>query len=116
MNLASTVQAALACGLTVFVALELSGSLAAALIASLVLAGSYTFWSQAVTTEVYALHILCLALVLLVLWAWEHRPTFGRLLLFFFVYSHRLRQPPDDDPAPAGTGGLLPVDRTSRRT
>ena len=38
---------------------------------------SYTFWSQAVIAEVYALHIALVALTLLLLLRWEQRPTIG---------------------------------------
>src|SRR6516165_11239329 len=53
LNLASAIEAAAACGLTVLVAAELSGSIAAALGVTLLFAASYTFWSQAVIAEVY---------------------------------------------------------------
>src|SRR5712691_1178276 len=57
LNLASAIEAAVACGLIVLVGAELSGSVAAAIAAALLFAVSYTFWSQAVIAEVYALHI-----------------------------------------------------------
>jgi Protein of unknown function (DUF2723) len=87
LNLASVVTAAAACGLVVLVAVELSGSTAAALGAALLFAASYTFWSQAVIAEVYALHIALVALTLLLLLRWENRPTTGRLAIFFAVYA-----------------------------
>jgi MFS family permease len=87
MNLASAVQAAVACGVIVLVAAELSGSLLAAIAAALLFAGSYTFWSQAVIAEVYALHILLVALTLLLLLRWSRRPTRGRLAWFFAAYA-----------------------------
>ncbi len=87
MNLASAVEAAIACGLILLVSVELSGSIGAAIVAALVFAGSYTFWSQAVTAEVYALHILCVALVLLALFAWQRRPTPWRLTLLLAIYA-----------------------------
>jgi hypothetical protein len=87
LNLASAVEAAIACGLLVFVAAELSGSVAAAVGAALLFAASYTFWSQAIIAEVYALHALFIALTLLLLLRWQRRPTLPRLTLFFAAYA-----------------------------
>jgi MFS family permease len=87
LNLASAVEAALACGLTVLLAVELSGSIAAAAAVALLFAASYTFWSQAIIAEVYALHIGLVALTLLLLLRWTNRPTTARLALFFAVYA-----------------------------
>ena len=69
------------------VAAELSGSVAAAIGAALLFAASYTFWSQAVIAEVYALHIALVALTLLLLLRWARAPTNGRLFAFFAVYA-----------------------------
>src|SRR5512132_345133 len=79
LNLASAITAAVACGLIVLVGVELSGSVAAAVAAALLFAASYTFWSQAVIAEVYALHIALIALTLLLLLRWERHPAIGRL-------------------------------------
>jgi len=87
LNLASAIEAAVACGLTVLVAAELSGSIAAALGVSLLFAASYTFWSQAIIAEVYSLHIALIALTLLLLLRWERVPTKGRLFAFFAVFA-----------------------------
>ena len=87
LNLVSAVEAALACGLTVLLAVELSGSIAAATAVALLFAASYTFWSQAIIAEVYALHIGLVALTLLLLLRWANRPTMARLALFFAVYA-----------------------------
>jgi hypothetical protein len=87
LNLASAVEGAVACGLIVLAAAELSGSVAAAIAASLLFAASYTFWSQAVIAEVYALHIALVSLTLLLLLRWAERPTDGRLFVFFAVYA-----------------------------
>ncbi len=56
------------------VAAELSGSIAAAFGAALLFAASYTFWSQAIIAEVYALHIAFVALTLLLLLRWANVP------------------------------------------
>ena len=87
LNLASVITAAVACGLAVLVAAELSGSIAAAAGAALLFSASYTFWSQAVIAEVYALHIALVALTLLLLLRWSNRPTPLRLTIFFAVYA-----------------------------
>ena len=87
VNLGSALAAALAVGLVVLVGAELGGTLVAGLVAALLLAGSYTFWSQAVIAEVYALHLLVASACVLALLAWRRRPTLPRLALFFSVYS-----------------------------
>src|SRR5438105_10916305 len=69
------------------VAAELSGSLLAGIGAALLFAVSYTFWSQSIIAEVYALHILFVALTLLLLLRWSARPTMGRLAMFFAAYA-----------------------------
>ena len=103
MNLPSALAAALACGVIVLVGVELSGSLLAAVAAALLFAGSYTFWSQAVIAEVYALHILLVALTLLLAAALGPRADLpAGCAGFFAVYALGLRQPPVDDSAAAG--------------
>ena len=87
LNLASAVEGAVACGLIVLVAAELSASVLAAIGAGLLFAVSYTFWSQAIIAEVYSLHMLFVALTLLLLLQWANRPTDGRLALFFAAYA-----------------------------
>ena len=87
LNLASAIEAAVACGLVVLVAAELSGSVAAAIGAALLFVTSYTFWSQAVIAEVYALHMALVALTLLLLLRWADGPGDGRLVAFFAVYA-----------------------------
>jgi hypothetical protein len=87
LNLASAMIAAIACGLIVPVAARISGSIGAAVGAALLFAASYTFWSQAVIAEVYALHIALVTLTLLLLLRWAERPARWRLTLFFAVYG-----------------------------
>jgi hypothetical protein len=87
MNLLSAIQAAIACGVIVLLAFELSGSLLAAVATALLFAGSYTFWSQAIIAEVYALHILLVALTLLLLHRWGRHCTHRRLAAFLAVYA-----------------------------
>ncbi len=87
LNLTSAVEAAVACALLVLVAAELSGSIVAAVGATLLFAVSYTFWSQAIIAEVYSLHIALVALTLLLLLRWAKTPSDGRLLAFFAAYA-----------------------------
>jgi hypothetical protein len=87
LNLASAVEGAIAVAGIVVVAAQLSGSLAAGTAAALLFAGSYTFWSQAVIAEVYALHIAFLMLTLALILRWERHPTFANLAAFFAVYA-----------------------------
>ena len=82
-NLGSAIAAAAAVGIMVLIGAELAGTLAAGLVSGLLLAGSYTFWSQAVIAEVYALHLLLASACLLALLAWKARPSTARLALFF---------------------------------
>ena len=87
LNLASAFAAAVACGLAALVAAELSGMAAAGAAAALLFATSYTFWSQAVIAEVYALHIAFAAGSTLLALRWANRPTTARLAAFFVVYA-----------------------------
>jgi hypothetical protein len=87
LNLASVVEAAAACGALVLLGVELGGSVTASVAAALLFAGSYTFWSQSIIAEVYALHILFVELTLLFALRWSARPTFGRLTLLFATYA-----------------------------
>lgn len=87
LNLASAVEASVACGLFVLVAKRLSGSLPAAVSAALLFATSYTFWSQSIIAEVYALHIAFVLLTLLLLLRWAERPSTVRLAMFFGAYA-----------------------------
>lgn len=87
LNLASAAEAALACGILVLVGTELAGSIGAATAMALIFAGSYTFWSQAVIAEVYALHMVCIAIVLLLALRWQQRPTSARLMLLLGAYA-----------------------------
>jgi hypothetical protein len=87
LNLASVIEGALACGLVTLVAIELSGGVLAGAVGALMFAGSYTFWSQSTIAEVYALHILLVALTLWLLLRWADDPTTTRLTAFFAAYA-----------------------------
>ncbi len=81
VNLASAVFGALAVGALYAVGLRLGGSIVAALVGSLAFGTSPLFWSQAVISEVYTLHVFFLALALLVLLVWRARREDKYLLL-----------------------------------
>jgi len=87
LNLFSAVCAALACGLLTGVVARVTGSTGAGAVAGLLLAFSYTFWTQAVIAEVYALHLAIVGCCLAALTAWWRRPSTPRLALFFAVYA-----------------------------
>ena len=87
LNLASALEGGLACGLVVLAGAELSGSAAAGAAAALLFAVSYTFWSQAIIAEVYALHIALVAASVLLVLRWSTAPGIGRLIAFFAVYA-----------------------------
>ena len=88
MNLASAICAALACGLLTWLAADLTTSLLAGVFTGALFAASYTFWSQAVIAEVYALHVLMLVASLIALTLWAKRPgSLLRLCVFFTVYA-----------------------------
>jgi len=87
LNLASAVEGGVAVGLVTMVALTLCGSPLLALASGLLFASSYTFWSQAIIAEVYALHAVFVSLTLWLLLRWHARPTTGRLAVFFAAYA-----------------------------
>src|SRR5690349_11255970 len=87
LNLYSAVWAAAAAGLLTFFVGRLTRFTLAGVVAGLLLAFSYTFWTQAVIAEVYSLHLTMVALCLLVLYSWSQRPTTARLAMFFAVYA-----------------------------
>jgi Protein O-mannosyl-transferase TMEM260-like len=87
LNLFSAIWAAAAVGLLAVVSARLTKSPLAGAAAGLLLACSYTFWTQAVIAEVYSLHLALLALCLLALQAFAARPTTARLAVFFAVYA-----------------------------
>lgn len=87
INLASAVFGALASGLLTAAVIFMTRRTVAGVVAGLLLAVSYTFWSQAVIAEVYALHAFMMGLCFLALFLWAARPTLPRLALFFAVYA-----------------------------
>ncbi len=85
LNLASAVYGAIAVGFVTWLAARLSESVLAGIGAGLFLAFSYTFWSQAVTAEVYTLHLMMVGAGLLALMSWADRPSWRRLALFYLL-------------------------------
>lgn len=87
LNLTSALAGAVACGTLVWVASGLTGSVLAGASAGLLMAFSYTFWSQAIIAEVYTLHLLMTGLTLAAgLW-WSRRPSAARLALVYGIYA-----------------------------
>jgi hypothetical protein len=78
---------ALACGLLAWIVASLGGSLPAGAFAGLLYAASYTFWSQSIIAEVYALHALMMGACLVALILWAAKPTYVRLAIFFGLYA-----------------------------
>jgi hypothetical protein len=87
LNLFSALNAALAAGILTGVTASITGSLAGGAFAGLLLAFSYTFWTQAVIAEVYCLHLALVGLCLVALAAYQRHPSTARLAAFFCVYA-----------------------------
>jgi hypothetical protein len=87
MNLLSAACASLAVGALYLAALEFLSSRRAAALAAGVFAVCPTFWSQAVITEVYALHVLLVALFLLTLARYRSEPTTRRGVHVALIYG-----------------------------
>ena len=87
LNLFSAICASLAVGLLTFVSGVVVRSALAGAAAGLLLAFSYTFWTQAVIAEVYGLHLALIAACLIALQAYASRPSTMRLGIFFALYA-----------------------------
>ena len=87
LNLFSAMWAAIAAGLLTSFVARLTGFALGGVAAGLLLAFSYTFWTQAVIAEVYSLHLALVLACLLALRTWSERPTTGRLAVFFALYA-----------------------------
>jgi hypothetical protein len=94
MNLLSAIFAALAVALIYLIMLRLTRSRAASFAATLTFAFTQIFWAQAVIAEVYALHLLWSAAVLLGVLAWDatgsRRWLLAAAVLYGFSFSHHL--------------------------
>src|SRR5882672_892027 len=87
LNLFSAVFGAAAVGLLTFLCAAIAESLAAGIAAGLLLAFSYTFWSQAIIAEVYTLHLALVLACCLALYGYALRPSRVRLAIFFAIYA-----------------------------
>ena len=87
MNLLSALFAALAVFLVCLLATRITRSRAAGVTAALLFGFSRTFWSQAVIAEVYALHVLFAAAVLLCAVTWDARGDRRWLMATAVVYG-----------------------------
>jgi Protein of unknown function (DUF2723) len=87
LNLFSAIWAAIAVGLLAFFSGRLTKSPLAGAAAGLLLAFSFTFWTQAIIAEVYSLHLALVAACLLALSAFAAHPTRSRLAIFFALYA-----------------------------
>lgn len=87
LNLFSALCAALASGLLTGVVSRVTGSIGGGVAAGLLLTFSYTFWTQAVIAEVYALHLAIVGCCLAALTAWWKQPSTPRLAVFLAMYA-----------------------------
>ncbi len=87
LNLFSAIWAAIAVGLLAFFSGRLTKSPLAGAAAGLLLAFSFTYWTQAIIAEVYSLHLALVAACLLALSAFARHPTTSRLAIFFALYA-----------------------------
>jgi hypothetical protein len=87
LNLFSAVCGAVAAGLMTWLVATITKSRTGGAVAGLLLALSYTFWTQAIIAEVYTLHLALVALILIGLHAWERRRTSARLALLCALYA-----------------------------
>jgi hypothetical protein len=87
LNLFSAVFGAAAIGLLTYLSAVIAESLAAGVAAGLLLAFSYTFWSQAIIAEVYTLHLTLVLVSCLALHGYQRQPSRPRLAIFFGLYA-----------------------------
>ncbi len=87
LNLFSALCAAVAAGLLTGVVAHVTASAVGGAVAGLLLAFSYTFWTQAVIAEVYSLHLAIVGCCLAALTAWWRQPSTARLAVFLAVYA-----------------------------
>jgi Protein of unknown function (DUF2723) len=87
LNLFSAIFGAVAAGLLTYLCALIAESLAAGIAAGLLLAFSYTFWSQAIIAEVYTLHLTLVLVTCLVLYGYARQPSRLRLAIFFGFYA-----------------------------
>ena len=87
LNLFSAIFGAAAVGLLTLLCSLVTASVAAGIAAGVLLAFSYTFWSQAIIAEVYTLHLTLVLVCGLALYTYSLQPSRARLAVFFAVYA-----------------------------
>ena len=87
LNLFSAIWGAVAVGFVVYLGAAITGSAGCGVVAGVLLAFSYTFWTQAIIAEVYTLHVAVIGLCLLLLAAYAAQPSPARLMAFFTIYA-----------------------------
>lgn len=87
LNLFSAVCGGVAVGLLAWIVATIADSLLAGATAALLLAFSYTFWTQAIIAEVYTLNLALIGACLVAIAAFAARPTRARLAVFFAIYA-----------------------------
>jgi hypothetical protein len=87
LNLFSALTAGMAVGVLVYIASTVTRSVFAGAAAGVLLAFAYTFWTQAVIAEVYALHLLLVGACVVALHAYSRRPSKRRMGAFFAIYA-----------------------------
>jgi len=87
LNLFSALCGAISAGLLTWLVATVTASRAGGIVAGLLLAVSYTFWTQAVIAEVYTLHLTLIGLVLAALISWQQHQTLTRLALVCAAYA-----------------------------
>ena len=87
LNLFSALWGAATVGILTWICSTVTRSRIAGIVAGLLLAFSYTFWSQAIIAEVYTLHLALMGACMVTLHWYAARPGFVRLLVVFAVYA-----------------------------
>jgi hypothetical protein len=87
LNLFSALCGAAAVGLLAWIVGTVTASRAGGAFAGLLLAFSYTFWTQSVIAEVYTLHLALIGLLLIALRAWQQHQTLTRLAIVCAAYA-----------------------------
>ena len=87
LNLFSALCGGIAVGLLAWIVAAVADSLLSGATAALLLAFSYTFWTQAIIAEVYTLHLALVGVCLVAMVGFAARPSRTRLAVFFAVYA-----------------------------
>ena len=87
LNLFSAVFGAIAVALLAWIVTAVADSIVAGITSALLLAFSYTFWTQAIIAEVYTLHLALVGVCVIAMAAFARRPSRARLAIFFAVYA-----------------------------